>query len=259
MNTNKDISMNDCNNTMKILSIDELKYIAIIAMLIDHVGNAFINDSSQLYHIMSLVGRITGPIMFFAAVEGYHHTKSLKKYIIRLLVFALVSYLPFMYVFRDNFNALRLNVIFTILIGVLAIHVRRKIKNIFLKTFIILVLIIMSLPADYGSSCIVTMLVLDYFYGNKKNQIVGYTLIAAIEFGVLELITSPFWNLIYMGNFDFSNIAGNYESFGFLIPIFLFYTYNGKHRNNSKFSKWVFYIFYPLHLSIIAIIRILLK
>ena len=103
------------------------------------------------------------------------------------------------------------------------------------------------------------MLVLDYFYGNQKNQIVGYTLIAAIEFGVLELITSPFWNLIYMGNFDFSNIAGNYESFGFLIPIFLFYTYNGKHRNNSKFSKWVFYIFYPLHLSIIAIIRILLK
>ena len=143
MNTNKDITMNDCNNTMKILSIDELKYIAIIAMLIDHVGNAFINDSSQLYHIMSLVGRITGPIMFFAAVEGYHHTKSLKKYIIRLLVFALVSYLPFMYVFRDNFNALRLNVIFTILIGVLAIHVRRKIKNIFLKTFVILVLIIM--------------------------------------------------------------------------------------------------------------------
>ena len=149
--------------------------------------------------------------------------------------------------------------IFTILIGVLAIHARRKIKNIFLKTFVILVLIIMSLPADYGSSCIVTMLVLDYFYGNQKNQIVGYTLIAAIEFGVLELITSPFWNLIYTGNFDFSNIAGNYELFGFLIPIFLFYTYNGKHRNNSKFSKWVFYIFYPLHLSIIAIIRILLK
>ena len=52
MNTNKDITMNDCNNTKKILSIDELKYIAIIAMLIDHVGNAFINDSSQLYHII---------------------------------------------------------------------------------------------------------------------------------------------------------------------------------------------------------------
>ena len=112
------------------LSIDVLKYISIIAMLIDHIANAFINDTTHLYIIMSLIGKVTGPIMFFAAVEAYHHTRNLKKYIIRLFVFAIISYLPFMYAFSNRFNILRLNIIFTILFGILAIHARRNIKNI---------------------------------------------------------------------------------------------------------------------------------
>ena len=64
------------------LSIDGLKYIAIIAMLIDHIGNAFVEEQTLLANIMYMIGRITGPIMFFAAVEGYHKTKNLKKYML---------------------------------------------------------------------------------------------------------------------------------------------------------------------------------
>ncbi len=238
------------------LSIDALKYLAIAAMLIDHVANAFVDDTSQLYFMMRLIGRITGPIMFFAAVEGYHHTRNLKKYVFRLFAFAAISYLPFMYAFSDDFNILRLNVIFTILLGVLAIHARRSIKNIFLKTSAMLLLMIASLPADYGSSCIITMLVLDYYYGNRKNQIAGYAIVAAIEFGIIELIMSPFWSWIYENDFDTSYVQDNYYWLGYAIPIFLFYFYNEKQGKSNKLLKWLFYVFYPLHLSAIAIIRI---
>lgn len=241
------------------LSIDVLKYISIIAMLIDHIANAFIDDTTHLYIIMSLIGRITGPIMFFAAVEAYHHTRNLKKYIIRLFVFAIISYLPFMYAFSNRFNILRLNIIFTILFGILAIHARRNIKNIFLKTVIILLMMIASLPADYGNSCIVTMLILDYYYGNRKNQIVGYLIVMAMEFDVLWLVMSPFWHLIYDGSFDISFLKENCYLLGYVLPIFLLCLYNEKRGKNYKFSKWFFYIFYPLHLSVIAVIRFFLK
>ncbi len=240
------------------LSTNVLKYTAIIAMVIDHIANAFIDDTSHLYFIMSCIGRITGPIMFFTAVEGYHHTKNLRKYIVRLFIFAVISYLPFMYAFYDHFHILRLNIIFTILFGILAIHARRNIKNIFFKTVIILLLMIASLPADYGNSCIVTMLILDYYYGNRKNQIMGYSTVVALEFGVLWLVMSPFWHLIYENSFDISFLKESYYLLGYVLPIFFLYFYNEKQGKNNKFSKWFFYIFYPLHLSIIAIIRIFL-
>lgn len=259
MNTIENTIVDNNSDTIKGLSIDKLKYIAIIAMLIDHVGNAFVYESApNLYFVMTLIGRITGPVMFFSAVEGYHHTKNFEKYVLRLLIFALVSYFPYMYAFNDDFNILRLNVIFTILFGVVAIHARRNIKNIFLKISVILLLMIISLPADYGHTCIITMIVLDYYYGNRKNQIAGYILVAAIEFDVLSLIIHPFWKLIYDNNFDINYIKDNYYLLGYLIPIFLFYIYNGKRGKASKFSKWIFYIFYPLHLAVIAIIRLFL-
>lgn len=240
------------------LSIDALKYIAIIAMLIDHIGNAFVEEPAFLANIMYMIGRITGPVMFFAAVEGYHKTKNLRKYMLRLFTFALISYLPYIFAFRSSFNALRLNVLFTILIGVLAVCARRNIKNIFLKVLAVILLLIASIPTDYGTSGVLIILVFDYYYGNRKNQVFGYMIIAMLEFSMLHLITSPFWSLVYENNFDLSSIQNNYSELGYIIPAFLLYTYNGKRGKNAKFSKWLFYIFYPLHLTVIAVIRIFL-
>ena len=89
----------------KGLSLNALKYIAIAAMLIDHVAIVFLDDSTALFHILDAIGRTTAPIMVFAAVEGYHHTKDLKKYLTRLFVFALINYLPFMYLFYQYVQA----------------------------------------------------------------------------------------------------------------------------------------------------------
>ncbi len=242
-------------NKEKGLSLGTLKYIAIIAMLIDHIAIGFIDSDTNLFIVMDLIGRITGPVMLFAAVEGYHHTSNLKKYLKRLFIFALVSYFPFIYAFSIYFNPLDLNVIFTIFLGVIAIHVRRTLKNEPLKIITLLFIIIISTFADYGYVGILMMLVMDYYYGNLKNQLFGYLILVLTEIGVLHLITRPIIGFMNSGAFDLIDFKMDFTDFGYLIPFALLLFYNGKPGKKTTFSKWVFYIFYPAHLAIIGFVR----
>lgn len=58
----------------KGLTLNELKYIAIIAMTINHLNYIIWDDEGFMFEISSAIGRITAPIMFYALVEGYHKT-----------------------------------------------------------------------------------------------------------------------------------------------------------------------------------------
>ena len=162
------------------LTVNTLKYIAILAMVIDHIAYAFVSSGTALSIVLHFIGRTTGPIMFFSAVEGYHHTRNIRKYILRLTIFAIVSWFPFLY-FRyggnfSNMEFMRPNVIYTILLGVLSIHIRRNthIKNPIIKTFLILMLIIFCRPSDWGCTGVIIIIVFDYFYGNFKQQAFAY-------------------------------------------------------------------------------------
>lgn len=253
------------SETHKIgLTISTLKYIAIIAMVIDHVAVAFLPYESVPAIIMHFLGKTTGPIMFFCAVEGYHHTKDIKKYMLRLAIFALISWFPFVY-FRyggvlADINYMRPNVIYTIFLGVLAIHIRRKLKNPVFKIIFLLCLIILSIPADWGTTGIIIIIVFDYFYGNFKNQAFGYGMIVLLKVGVLSMITSPFFNLIYEHSFyiDMEYYMYSIQDIGMFIPILLLSFYNGQRGKNKKFSKWFFYIFYPVHLLILGFLQVCL-
>ena len=83
---------------MKCLNSNALKIVAIIAMTIDHLAWLIFPsyDTSFLPVLMHIIGRITCPIMCFFIAEGYYHTKNLKKYILRLFIFALISHVPYM-------------------------------------------------------------------------------------------------------------------------------------------------------------------
>lgn len=241
-----------------------MKYIAIVAMVIDHVAVAFVPYETILAIVLHSIGKITGPIMFFSAVEGYHHTRNINKYMARLAIFALISWFPFVY-FRyggilADINYLRPNVIYTILAGVLAIRIRRELKNPVIKTILILCLIITCIPADWGTVGIIIIIVFDYFYGNFKNQVFGYCMIVLLDVGVLSMITSPFFRLIYENSFniDVEYFMYSIENVGMFIPILFLYFYNNKKGSNGKFSKWFFYIFYPLHLLVLGFLQALL-
>ena len=108
----------------KGISGSTLKIIAIITMLIDHIGagvlgrllvvrgmneaadlNAWIDANSTLvitYQMMRFVGRLAFPIFCFLLIEGFEHTHDVKKYALRLLSFCLVSEIPFDLLFNGN-------------------------------------------------------------------------------------------------------------------------------------------------------------
>lgn len=90
-----------------------LKIIAIITMFIDHLGYAIYGRLS----FFNYIGRIAFPIFAFQISEGYIYTKNLKKYLLRLFVFAIISQIPFLLfysIFSKNFA---LNIFFTLLLG----------------------------------------------------------------------------------------------------------------------------------------------
>ena len=138
---------------MKCLNSNALKIVAIIAMTIDHLAWLIFPsyDTSFLPVLMHIIGRITCPIMCFFIAEGYYHTKNLKKYILRLFIFALISHVPYMlqstnfkeygwlslipFATGNGINRFlnQTSVIFSLLIGLLMLDVANKnIKYIYL-------------------------------------------------------------------------------------------------------------------------------
>lgn len=102
-----------------------LKCIAMATMFVDHFGDAYFKNTT----LMNLVGRIAFPIFAFQISEGYIHTKNLKKYFLRLFLFAVISQIPF-YLFNSIFKPdFTINVFGTLFLGLLSIYVYDKIVN----------------------------------------------------------------------------------------------------------------------------------
>ena len=83
--------MSEVTAEQKGLSANLLKLIAIAAMTVDHIAWTFFSTSTVSAQLMHTVGRLTLPIMCFFIAEGYHRTRSLSKYILRMAVFAVIS------------------------------------------------------------------------------------------------------------------------------------------------------------------------
>lgn len=130
---------------------NQLKTIAVFAMLIDHIAWAFVPMASPAGQAMHFVGRLTDPIMAFFLAEGYLHTRSIRKYVLRLFLFALISQPPFSLYLSDTWFSLPLNVMFTLLLGLLAIWLwdRGGLPN-GLRLLAVLLLCILAIPGDWS-------------------------------------------------------------------------------------------------------------
>ena len=246
-------------------ALNSLKYAAIAAMTVDHIAYAFVPNGTVLALVMHFFGRITGPVMFFSAVEGYHHTRNLTRYLFRLAAFAAISWFPFLYFCYggdlSEMAFMRPNVIYTIFMGVLAIKIRRseRIRNPAIRASLILVLVILCVPADWGCTGIIMILVFDWFYGDFRNQAFAYCMVVLLDMGVLSLITRPFFGLFYDHVFqiDLEYFMYSAENLGAFLPVILLSQYNGR-RGGGKLSKWFFYLYYPTHLLLLGMLQAVL-
>ena len=91
--------MQGISEIQKDLSSYTLKNLAIFAMFFDHIFAVFMPQDSLEGVTLRIVGRIAAPIMCYMIAEGYHYTSNLKKYIVRLALFAAVSHFPYVWYF----------------------------------------------------------------------------------------------------------------------------------------------------------------
>ncbi len=235
----------------KGLNGNQLKMIAIVAMTIDHLTSVIWPGYPTDWWIILLhiIGRLAAPIFWFMVAEGYHHTHDLKKYGIRLLIFAIVGHFAYNFAFGIPFIPFKTSVfnqtsvIWALFLGLIGLWVsdHEGFKQ-WQKTLIILVLTILAFCADWSSIAVLAVIYMGENRGNLKKQmtcIMIWVLVYAIVYAV-------FINPVY----------GMIQLF-VCLTIPLLKAYNGE-RGKMKNMKYLFYIYYPAHLIVCGIIRIIL-
>jgi len=230
---------------LRIFSGAQLKYIAFLSMLADHVNKAliypFLSGEGILQHIsdvFDILGRIAFPLFAFFLVEGFFKTGNRKKYLASLLIFGIISEIPFDMAlsgvfFEPNSN----NIMFTLALMLITIWIidilKEKMQNMSKYIWYPVSFVIV------GIMCIISMVTgLDYEYH-------------AIMIGYLFYI---FYNkrvfAIFLG------YLAIFKEVWSLLGFSLILTYNGKRGKQNKLFN---YCFYPVHLLILGILRMVLK
>ncbi|MEK4435171.1 MULTISPECIES: TraX family protein [Paenibacillus] len=203
-----------------------MQWIAMITMLIDHIGAVFYPQVEEL----RIIGRIAFPIYAFAVYIGYKHTRNVQKYIWRLFWIAVLSQVPFM----AAFNHLSLNVVWTLWSSLLVLLVLDKQPNRLLGIPIVIGAgIIMEVTAmDYGMYGLLLVLLFRYFQG--PILVLGHVLLTALY---IQLHSSSVQMYSVVATLGIA--IAQYYGAGFRL----------------KGPRWIWRYFYPAHLAIIAIIR----
>lgn len=224
------------------MNSSQIKLIAIIAMLIDHTGMALFPNVIWF----RVIGRLAFPIFAYFITEGYFKTRDLKKYMIRLGLFAVISQYPY-YLHRNNL--LDLNIFFTLLLGLIAIKEHDKSNNI--RIIWCYGLIAQALNTDYGLYGVFTIYIF-YKYRNDfktlvKKQValnfyfLGVSSILCLTNGLNNTGTSLLNDIFQIGMQALS-----------LFSLLIIKQYNGERGCNLKY---IFYGFYPIHLIVLHIIK----
>jgi hypothetical protein len=208
-----------------------LKWIAIVTMTVDHVGAILYPD----LEVLRFIGRFAFPLFAYLIVLGAENTRNVRKYFLRLFIFALISQVPF-FLALDIAPFDSLNIFFTLAAGLAFIHFFKK-NSVFalIPLFASLVL-----PFDYG---VYGLAVVGCMYMLRANTKLGAT--------ALVLINSIF---LISWNIQFLSIAA--------LPLILLHNRGSlnitrglpKRLSIPLWRKYFFYVYYPLHLTVLYII-----
>ena len=227
---------------------DVIKYIAIIAMTLNHISNIFLDPDTLLGEALLDIGYFTAVTMCYFLVEGYHYTHSKKKYGQRLLVFALISQIPF----QEAVGAAAFNMLFTLFFCFLILCAKEYIRRPAERTVAIICLTACTLFGDWALLAAVFTLLFDWSRGDKKKTAWAYG-IAFVVFGGINFLS------YYMaGDAVGQALLRTLAAGGGIIVsgVIMLCFYNGKKSPRSgKFGKWFFYVYYPAHLAVLVLLR----
>ena len=238
---------------MKKLNSNHLKLIAIIAMTIDHIADIIYPGmpNNIISNILHIIGRLTAPIMFFFICEGFYYTKNLKKYILRLFVFAIISHFAYCFAFGINYIPFssgnifnQTSIMWSLAWSVVALYIVNCKTNLkeWQKWLLVVLINVITFSSDW--SCIAVMAILSMYpnRGNLKKQIMSMSLWIFIYAIISYLFVSKTYGLITLAVI-------------LVYPILSIY--NGE-KGKLNWMKWFFYLYYPIHLVFIGILRIII-
>ena len=256
-------------NKNSSVSSSVLKNIAYFTMFIDHffaiVFLTYINvntakgismdDAKDVYSIGRAIGRIAFVLFAFMAAEGFEHTHSMKNYLLRLGIFALISEIPFDLAFYGKiFYNDKQNVYFTLYLGVLALCLIKKFEGELLIQISGVILCCMGAAVLKTDYMFMGILLIVAFYVCRKSFwyqfIVGS---AALYLGMVMVYVVRYWKRSYSIKQYLG--FGKSELYGLFAFIFIYF-YNGK--KGKQLPKAFYYLFYPLHLLLLYGIKLLL-
>ena len=231
--------MNDIK-PYQVLDGTALKLIAMVSMVIDHVGAVFFPAAAW----MRMVGRLAMPLFSFCVAEGFAHTRDKKKYLLRMGVFALLSEVPFDLAFEGRVGPGHQNIMLTFFLALLALTLYDRIRGgadaerpgagrTALGVLAVLAMAALSfaLRADYTVFGVVAVFL---FYALRRQHPLVRSG-AGVAFLAL------------------TRTVGYYCATGLsFIPLAL---YDGR---RGRGLKWLFYAFYPGHLLVLYAIKRLL-
>ena len=241
----------------KILDSNTIKLIAILAMTIDHITWLLFPGypKAWLPIVLHMIGRLTCPIMCYCIAEGYHYTHDIDKYTKRLFVFALLSHFAYVFASADFVDWTsfvpfwhgsilnQTSVMWSLAWGLVMLRTAdsAKIKQP-VKILLIIVICLIALPSDW--SCIASLCILAFGSnrGNFKAQMTWMLVYVAMYAVVYALAMDAVYGLLQMA---------------VVLAVPVLWLYNGQ-RGNPKWNtvlKWLFYIYYPLHLFVIGCVQ----
>ena len=232
----------DKANKIRFLDGTMLKIIAMVSMVFDHVGDMFFPEMTW----MRMIGRLAMPIFAFCITEGYIHTRNKNKYLLRMGVFALISEVPFDLAFDGKIGLSHQNIMVSFFISIVALMLFDLIRGAKIETkgrysvwrtllgalaVIAMAVVAFLVKADYTFFAVASVFL---FYAFKD--------------------TNPFVRPVPGVAFlALTRTMGYYLTTGLsIIPLLL---YNGK---KGKGLKWLFYVFYPGHLLLLYVLKLVL-
>lgn len=235
------------------LSAAALHILAMTFMLMDHLWATLLPAQEWL----TCVGRIAFPIFAFMAVEGYFHTHNLKKYLLRMLIFAVISEVPFDLMYGGTwFYPVHQNVIWTLMMGLAGIHLMetvRKKKSTFVYILVSAIVVILGgllgtlSMVDYYGIGVLTVFIFYFFRGRKWWCLLGQML--ALYWVNVELLGGLMYPIRLFG-MEFELCQQGLALLA-LLPIWL---YRGRQGYHSKPFQYFCYAFYPMHMLVIVLV-----